>query len=55
MLNNKNNYCFTHNLPLIRIPYTIKDTIQYKDLDIDTTTYLLTSENETEYYTKYSY
>lgn len=30
----KTNYCKEHNIPLIRIPYTLKNNIQLKDLQI---------------------
>lgn len=48
----KNQYCFEHNIPLIRIPY---DT-QYNllDLKVETTRFLLTPDNEEEYYNKRS-
>lgn len=45
----KNNYCFNNNIPLIRIPYTLK-TIQLSDLILDTSPWLLTKNNEQEYY-----
>ena len=44
----KNKYCFDHNIPIIRIPYYAKITID--DLKIETTKYLLTPENEFNYY-----
>lgn len=44
----KNNYCFTNNIPLIRIPYDQKYTEE--DLFINTTHFLLTPENEINYY-----
>ena len=44
----KNNYCFKNNIPLIRIPYDAEYTID--DLKLETTRFLLTSENEEEYY-----
>lgn len=44
----KNKYCFEHNIPLIRIPYnTIYDL---NDLKLETTRFLLTPENEQQYY-----
>lgn len=46
----KNNYCFNNNIPLIRIPYDINYSIE--DLKIETTRFLLTQENEWEYYNK---
>lgn len=46
----KNQYCFNHNIPLIRIPYNQKYDL--KDLRIETTRFLLTKENEGEYYAK---
>ena len=44
----KNKYCFDNNIPLIRIPYDAEYTID--DLKLETTRFLLTSENEKEYY-----
>lgn len=37
----KNNYCKIHNIPLIRIPYTLRNNITIKDLKIETTNYLI--------------
>ena len=44
----KNKYCFDNNIPLIRIPYNVEYTID--DLKLETTRFLLTPENEKEYY-----
>ena len=44
----KNKYCFEHNIPLIRIPYDKEYTLN--DLKLKTTRFLLTPENEKEYY-----
>lgn len=44
----KNEYCFTHNIPIIRIPYDTEYTVD--DLVLETTRFLLTPENEKEYY-----
>lgn len=44
----KNKYCFENNIPLIRIPYNIK--WQESDLILNTTRFLLTKENERNYY-----
>ena len=44
----KNKYCFDNNIPLIRIPYDAEYTID--DLKLKTTRFLLTPENEEEYY-----
>ena len=44
----KNKYCFDNNIPLIRIPYDAEYTID--DLKLETTRFLLTPENEQEYY-----
>ena len=44
----KNQYCFKNNIPLIRIPYNKIYTIE--DLKIDTTHFLLTPDNESQYY-----
>lgn len=37
----KNQYCFSHNIPLIRIPYTHFNDLVYEDLVPETTNYLL--------------
>lgn len=44
----KNKYCFDNNIPLIRIPYDMEYTLN--DLKLETTRFLLTPENEGEYY-----
>ena len=44
----KNQYCFNNNIPLIRIPYDIEYTLN--DLKLETTRFLLTKENEEQYY-----
>ncbi len=44
----KNKFCFENNIPLIRIPYNEEYTIN--DLKLETTRFLLTPENENEYY-----
>lgn len=44
----KNKYCFEHNIPLIRIPYTAEYNLN--DLKLETTRFLLTPENEKRYY-----
>ena len=48
----KNKYCFDNNIPLIRIPYYADYTLE--DLKLETTRFLLTPENEGEYYAKRS-
>ena len=40
----KNNYCFEHNIPLIRIPYFIKGKITLQDLQPNTSNYLVQKE-----------
>lgn len=47
----KNQYCFEHNIPLIRIPYNFDYVL--KDLKLDSTRCLLTKNNEKEYYKNY--
>ena len=47
----KKKYCFEHNIPLIRIPYNKEYT--FEDLKLETTHFLLTPENEQEYYNQY--
>lgn len=44
----KNKYCFNNNIPLIRIPYDAEYDLN--DLKLETTRFLLTPENEEEYY-----
>lgn len=44
----KNKYCFNNNIPLIRIPYDVEYNLN--DLKIETTRFLLTPENEEQYY-----
>ncbi len=44
----KNKYCFNNNIPIIRIPYCADFTL--KDLLLDTSNFILTKENESEYY-----
>ena len=44
----KNQYCFDHHIPLIRIPYDAE--YEFKDLKLETTNFLLTPENENLYY-----
>lgn len=44
----KNKYCFEHNIPLIRIPFDAEYTLE--DLNLFTTRFLLTPDNEREYY-----
>lgn len=48
----KNKYCFEHNIPIIRIPYDANYTEE--DLFLETTRFLLTPENEAEYYSQRS-
>ena len=44
----KNKYCFDNNIPIIRIPYDAEYDLN--DLKLETTRFLLTPENEGEYY-----
>ena len=44
----KNKYCFDNNIPLIRMPFDAKYDLN--DLKLETTRFLLTPENEEEYY-----
>lgn len=37
----KNNYCFIHDIPLIRIPYTHYKNINIEDLQLETTKFLV--------------
>lgn len=40
----KNSYCFEHNIPLIRIPYWIKDKLTIEDLSVETSKYIVKKE-----------
>lgn len=44
----KNQFCFINNIPIIRIPYD--KSYDINDLFLDTTKFLLTPDNEEEYY-----
>jgi len=44
----KNKYCFKNKIPLIRIPYNAD--YEFNDLLLKSTRFLLTSENENQYY-----
>lgn len=46
----KNKYCFENSIPIIRIPYNVQYTLD--DLKLETTRFLLTPENEQEYYNR---
>ena len=46
----KNKYCFENNIPLIRIPYD--EEYNLTDLQLATTKFLLTKENEKDYYNR---
>ena len=48
----KNDYCFNHHIPLIRIPYNKAYNLQ--DIKLETTRFLLTPDNEKEYYSQRS-
>ena len=41
----KNAYCLEHNIPLIRIPYTRLKDLSIEDLQLDTTSFLITKNN----------
>ena len=44
--NVKNKYALSHNIPLIRIPYTQFDNLSIEDLQIQTTKFLLQKESD---------
>lgn len=44
----KNQWCFSHNIPIIRIKYN--DLYTFEDLLIESSPYIITPENEKEYY-----
>ena len=39
--NLKNEYCFSHQIPIIRIPYTHLEDISLTDLELATSNYIL--------------
>jgi CDGSH-type Zn-finger protein len=41
----KNEYCWNHNIPIIRIPYWERDNITINDLRLETTRFLYTPES----------
>lgn len=41
----KNEYCWNHNIPIIRIPYWERDNLTIEDLRLETTRFLCTPEN----------
>lgn len=41
----KNEYCWSHNIPIIRIPYWELDNLTIKDLQLETTSFLCTPES----------
>lgn len=41
----KNTYCFTNNIPLIRIPYYAYDVLSIDDLLLETSKYLITNSD----------
>jgi hypothetical protein len=50
----KNQYCFQNNIPIIRIPYTHLKNLNINDLLLETSSFVLSEENEQEYFSKYS-
>lgn len=40
----KNEYCIKNNIPLIRIPYKIKDKLTIEDLKLETSNYVIRKE-----------
>lgn len=51
----KNNYCFSHHIPLIRIPYVKKDNLTINDLLLSSSSYIITPDNVDNYYQTYNY
>ena len=49
----KNRYCFNKQIPIIRIPYTHLKNICIEDLMLETTSFLLTDQNEYDYYVRH--
>lgn len=50
----KDKYCFDRNIPIIRIPYIMLNFMTIDDLRLETSNFILTRENEEEYYKKYA-
>ena len=50
----KDKYCFDNNIPIIRIPYVMLNFMTIDDLRLETSNFILTRENEEEYYKKYA-
>lgn len=50
----KNQYCFNHNIPIIRIPYTHFKDITIDDLLIETSPFLLTPDKEEQYINQFN-
>ena len=46
----KNKYCFDNNIPIIRIPFDKIDKINYNELNLKTSNFILKKEEENEYY-----
>lgn len=42
----KNTYCLEHNIPLIRIPYTLRDKMTINDLQVETSKFLITKGDD---------
>ena len=50
----KDKYCFDRNIPIIRIPYVMLNFMTIDDLRLETSNFILTRENEEDYYKKYA-
>lgn len=50
----KDKYCFDKNIPIIRIPYVMLNFMTIDDLRLETSNFVLTRENEENYYKKYA-
>jgi hypothetical protein len=46
----KNQYCFKHHIPIIRIPYDVEP--KKEDILLETSKYILTPQNQKQYYEK---
>ena len=49
----KDKYCFDNNIPIIRIPYVMLNFLTIDDLKLETSNFILTRDNEKDYYSKY--
>lgn len=51
----KNLFCFSNQIPIIRIPFTASQKYSLSDLILNTTKFLLTPDNEQDYYKDFDF